>query len=245
MNQWLLTLDASTPTTVVALGRADAAAPRASVVSTDGANQTSEKLAAHLERVLRECQIDVCDVTKIAAGVGPGTFTGTRVTAAFAKGVALGLGLGVHPVSTLEASAWDAVDASTKQRDVAAMLDARRDEIYGAVYQWDEHRGALRRRGDERCVALERFIEDSTLSPATTLVGTGVTAYRDRLEATHGFSLMPTNGLSARGLWCASRRAAEQAAVDPAALAVTYLRASYAQMGIHKPKRPMIKSPFV
>ena len=49
----------------------------------------------------------------------------------------------------------------------------------------------------------------------------------------------------AKGLWSASRHALQSDPVAPEVLAVTYLRASYAEMGIHKPKRPMIKSPFV
>lgn len=245
MNHWLLTLDASTPTTVVALGRSDATAPLASVVTADGANQTSEKLTEHVDHVLRACKLDMSDVTQIAAGVGPGTFTGTRVTAAFAKGISMGLGLGVHPVSTLEALAWDGIDTSTDRQDVVAMLDARRGEIYGAVYEWNQGHGAPLLQGDERCVTLERFIEDASLPTTAILVGTGVAAYKDRLDATGGFTLIPTQGLSAAGLWSASRRALSQTALDPAALEVTYLRASYAEMGIHKPKRPMTKSPFI
>ncbi len=245
MNHWLLTLDASTPTTVVALGRSDAAAPQAAVVSTDGANQTSEKLTEHLARVLRSCDITMSTVGAIAAGVGPGTFTGTRVTAAFAKGLAVGLGRPIYPVSTLEALAWDARDQEGAHHEVAAMLDARRGEIYGAVYEWSDGRHALRRRGDERCVSLSHFISDAQLSPNAVLIGTGVQAYRGELDAAHPFALRPTDGLTAKGLWSASRHALQSDPVAPEVLAVTYLRASYAEMGIHKPKRPMIKSPFV
>jgi tRNA threonylcarbamoyladenosine biosynthesis protein TsaB len=246
MNHWLLTLDASTPTTVVALGRSDSAVPEAAVVSTDGANQTSEKLTEHLDHVLRSCDITMSNVGAIAAGVGPGTFTGTRVTAAFAKGLAVGLGQPLYPVSTLEALAWDARQQEGSYHEVAAMLDARRGEIYGAVYEWSDGHHALRRRGDERCISLSQFISDAQLAPTAVLIGTGVQAYREELNATHPFALRPTDGLSAPGLWGASRHALQTSdPVAPEALAVTYLRASYAEMGIHKPKRPMIKSPFV
>lgn len=245
MRRWLLTLDASTPTTVVALGELDAPEPRASVASSDGANQTSEKLEGHVRHVLHECQITLEDVTAIAAGIGPGTFTGTRVTAAFAKGLAVGLGQGVHPISTLEALAWEVLEPSAGRREVLAMLDARRGEVYAATYAGSGASASLQLRCEARCATVEEIMGDANLPATAILVGTGVTAYEARLRADWPFELRPTDGLSTIGLWRAAQRAATLEAVDPADLAVRYLRASYAEMGIHKPKRPMIKSPFV
>ena len=79
-----------------------------------------------------------------------------------------------------------------------------------------------------------------------TAVGTGVAPYEARLAEIEGCALHPTEGLNAAGLWHATLAAlAADRATTPARLRVHYLRASYAEMGIHAPKKPMVKSPFV
>lgn len=69
------------------------------------------------------------DVDCFAAASGPGSFTGVRVGLAAAKGLAEALGRPVVAVSNLEAVAWF---GSAPLRAVA--IDARRGQIYGAVY---------------------------------------------------------------------------------------------------------------
>ena len=82
MPTWILSLDASTPATVVAVGRVDESAPRAEVVSIARANQTSERLTDHIHGCLTRAGITPAKLAYVACGVGPGIFTGTRVTVA-------------------------------------------------------------------------------------------------------------------------------------------------------------------
>jgi tRNA threonylcarbamoyladenosine biosynthesis protein TsaB len=69
------------------------------------------------------------DIDCFAAASGPGSFTGVRVGLAAVKGLAEALGKPVVPVSNLEAVAW--FGAAPLR---AAAIDARRGQIYGAVY---------------------------------------------------------------------------------------------------------------
>jgi tRNA threonylcarbamoyladenosine biosynthesis protein TsaB len=86
-------------------------------------------LFGHLERLLDRNGRRVDQVACFAASAGPGSFTGVRVGLACIKGLAEAVGRGVVTVSNLEALAWF---GSAAQR--AVVLDARRGEIYGAVY---------------------------------------------------------------------------------------------------------------
>lgn len=90
----------------------------------------SEILLARIGSLLEGAGYRLKDLDGIAFGAGPGSFTGVRIAASVAQGLAFGLNIPVMPVSTLEALA----EASGQDR-VACALDARLDEVYYAAYQ--------------------------------------------------------------------------------------------------------------
>lgn len=97
--------------------------------SPDGFSQT---LFGYLQRLLSRHQWPVCTVDCFAAAAGPGAFTGIRVGLAAVKGLAEATGRRAVGVSNLRALA---ACGSTEVRAVVA--DARRGEVYGAVYSRD------------------------------------------------------------------------------------------------------------
>ncbi len=90
----------------------------------------SEILLGMIERLLAEAGCAKHELDGIAFGAGPGSFTGVRIAASVAQGLALGLDIPVMPVCTLEALAQAAGQAR-----VACALDARLDEVYYAAYE--------------------------------------------------------------------------------------------------------------
>jgi len=75
---------------------------------------------------MREAGLAVGDLGGLVVGRGPGSFTGTRIAVSTAKGLALGAGLPVWGVSSLEAAA---LDAGWVDGPVVLVLDARRGEL--------------------------------------------------------------------------------------------------------------------
>jgi tRNA threonylcarbamoyladenosine biosynthesis protein TsaB len=71
------------------------------------------------------------DINRIAVGIGPGTFTGIRIGIATANGLALSAGIELVGVSTLEALALPMRGGG---EEVLALLDARRGEVFAALY---------------------------------------------------------------------------------------------------------------
>jgi len=86
-------------------------------------------LYRHLGELLERCGVTVKDVDCFAAASGPGSFTGVRIGLACIKGLAEAEGKPAVAVSNLQAlSLYGAAPLR------AAVLDARRGEVYGAVY---------------------------------------------------------------------------------------------------------------
>lgn len=88
-----------------------------------------EKLAPFIEGCLADSGRVAADVEAVVAGIGPGPFTGLRVGMVTAAAFADGAGIPVYGVCSL-----DGIGGNTRGRALAA-TDARRKEIYWAVYE--------------------------------------------------------------------------------------------------------------
>ena len=82
-----------------------------------------------IEQILAECRLDLRKIDAIAFGSGPGSFTGPRIACGVAQGLALGLGIPVFGISTLEAMAH-----AVEGERILCCLDARMGEVYHAAY---------------------------------------------------------------------------------------------------------------
>lgn len=239
---WLLALDTSTPSTALALGRIDREHHTSELVAhathDDLARPASSLLAARISALLAEAGLGPRDVGALACGVGPGTFTGTRVALATAKGLAFALPCPLFALSTLAALAAGA----TADGPVLALLDARRAEVYAARFELGP--AGPRRVGPDRCCPIEQVLSDLAETPGLQIIGPGAAVHAAALAACT--SLQPTTGVEARGLWRAAALAAlEDAPADLAGVDAVYLRASYAELGTNTPRRAQHRSPFV
>jgi tRNA threonylcarbamoyladenosine biosynthesis protein TsaB len=133
----LLALDASTEACSVALLTDRGCFARALELKRGHA----EELLGMVRGILEEAGVGLGMLDGIAAGVGPGAFTGVRISVAVAQGLAYGAGLPVVPVSTLEALALRAISAGAEQ--VLACLDARMGEVYFGAFAADAERRLL------------------------------------------------------------------------------------------------------
>ena len=95
----------------------------------------SQTLMPMLEEVKNMVELDLNSVDAIAVASGPGSFTGLRIGAATAKGLAMGLGKPIIEVPTLEGMAYQMYGS---QALVCPIMDARRNQVYTGLYQFAE-----------------------------------------------------------------------------------------------------------
>src|SRR6266513_2021276 len=98
------------------------------------AQRQAERILDLVGEVLARAQLEFAQVDGIAYGAGPGSFTGLRIAAGVAQGLALARGLGVIGVGTLLALAEEAAEEAAGSR-IIACLDAHRGEVYHAAYR--------------------------------------------------------------------------------------------------------------
>jgi tRNA threonylcarbamoyl adenosine modification protein YeaZ len=126
----------------------DTATPLVTVALHDGADvvvelvaerpmKHAEQLAPLIERAWAEAGIVRQDLTAIAAGVGPGPFTGLRVGLVTARTLAFVLEIPVYGVCSLDVLAVEAADSGMVSSDFVVATDARRKEVYLARYDAD------------------------------------------------------------------------------------------------------------
>lgn len=92
----------------------------------------SERLMAAVDRVLADTQTAPGGLDGIGVAVGPGSFTGLRIGVAAAKGLAFALDRPLAAVPTLKALAAGLPQALYP---VCPLLDAKKKEVYAAVYR--------------------------------------------------------------------------------------------------------------
>ncbi len=135
--------------------------------------QHTRYLPLMLESLLAQSGIRRSDLSHIAYASGPGAFTGVRIAAASAQGMAIGLNIPLIPISTLAVLAQQAVGEHQCEHMLVA-LDARMGEAYSAVYHNNPQTGLVELEGREQLVKLDELLLHSNL----TAVGSGFTARR-------------------------------------------------------------------
>jgi tRNA threonylcarbamoyladenosine biosynthesis protein TsaB len=195
--------------------------------SASGGPSTAARLNPFLQALFADSGLGPADLDALAVTVGPGSFTGLRVGIAFVKGLAMALDRPVVPLSSLELLAMNARGSAIP---VCSMYDARKSEVYAAVY---DCRGAMQSIIHETAASPAVFIEKITTR--TLFIGDGAVRYRDLIEQQLGdladFADPVMNEPQASaGVMLALSGLAFGKALQPVALLPRYLRLPEAEI---------------
>jgi len=142
----ILAFDTATEACSVALAVGDRTLER--YVEIDRGH--AEQILPMIEALLAEAGLGLAQLDALAFGRGPGGFTGVRLAASVAQGLAFGAGLGVVPISDLAAVAQRVALLDPDARRVLVVNDARMREVYWNGYDLGSAPQPL---GDERVSA--------------------------------------------------------------------------------------------
>jgi tRNA threonylcarbamoyladenosine biosynthesis protein TsaB len=152
----------------------------------------SQRLMPAIEAILRQGGRLLSDLDALAVSIGPGSFTGLRIGLSVAKALAHAAGKPVVPVSTLEALAWRFAEDGIL---AAPMLDARRSEIYAALFRRSEPGGPLERLSADLAESPESFAE--RIAEDCLAAGPGAVRYSELLAERLGERLRFVTGETA------------------------------------------------
>lgn len=184
----------------------------------------SETLIAMIEEMLSSLGMEMKDLDMIAVGVGPGSFTGLRISVVLAKIFAKTLDIPVVGVSTLAALARQVAESGV----VAPVFDARRKRVYTA--QFKKEGDVLTRLTKDDAVPVEELID--SLPEGAIIIGEGLSAYGERFKASDkNFFYYPLSLSQVRAAFIAEEALVQyekDGASNPYELEPNYLRPSQA-----------------
>ena len=138
----------------------------------------SQTLLPMLDEIVKMTEQKLGELDAIAVAGGPGSFTGLRIGSATAKGLGMALDKPLIHIPTLEAMAYNFYGYD---RPICPMMDARRNQVYTGIYQFDGEN--LNIILDQSALAIEEITARlNDLGCPIILLGDGIPVYKDLLE---------------------------------------------------------------
>ena len=188
----------------------------------------SQTIMPLINEIKEYLDLDLKSIDYIACSAGPGSFTGLRIGAATAKGIAMGIKKPIVPVSTLAGLAYNVYMTDAV---ICPVIDARRNQVYTAFYEWKENK-LTAVTGDRIAMIDDVLKEAASFGRKVVFVGDGIFVHRDKIAENERFFTVPAS--------CNMQRAASVAAlagelvregrfVDGSEFVPVYLRKSQAE----------------
>ena len=198
----------------------------------------SQTLMPMIDSALKQSELEISDIDLIASANGPGSFTGLRIGVSAVKGLAHAMDIPVVGVSILTAMAYNLPFCEYL---ISPILDARRNQVYNAVYEWSDT--DLKEIQAPRALSVDELIEEFiTSDKKVVFLGDGVGIHKEYIKEKLGnkavFAPVSANEQRASGLAAAAKKLYdEKKAGSCYELAPIYLRKPQAERELEEKER--------
>lgn len=190
----------------------------------------SQTLMPMIDSALKQSELEISDIDLISAANGPGSFTGLRIGVSAVKGLAHAKNISVVGVSILEAMAYNLPFC---EYVISPIMDARRQQVYNAVYEWND--GEINELQAPRALSVDELIDEFLASgKKVVFLGDGVDVHKTYIKEKMGdmavFAPVSAKEQRASGLAVIAKKLYDEGkAVSCYELAPVYLRKPQAE----------------
>ncbi|MEN9822989.1 MAG: hypothetical protein RLZ04_1415 [Actinomycetota bacterium] len=172
----ILGIETATPQVSVAIGGHEGVL---ALFEVSRGRRHAETLVPAIEFACRQAEISIDEFSAIAVDIGPGLFTGMRVGLSAAKAMAQALRIPMIGISSLDLLAFPMRHGD---RTIAAVIDARKGEVFHAMYR--PVPGGVQQVSEPRCASVDDLVADILArGEQVVCVGDGALRYRDEIDA--------------------------------------------------------------
>jgi len=172
---FILAIDTTTPSGSVAILDGTRLVAE---IAVESISTHSSRLLASINLLLGALHLGIKDIEGFAVAPGPGSFTGIRIGLSTVKSFAFASGKPVAPVSSLQALAWKL--RNSQSRLVCPMLDAKKGEIYAALYEVAG--GRMKERIAQGAYSPDDFLARLPAHRNILFIGNGAELYRPKIQ---------------------------------------------------------------
>ena len=220
----ILAMESSAKAASVALLRDDALLAQS--IQNSGLTH-SRTLLPMAEDLMKNAGVKLSEVDRFAVAHGPGSFTGVRIGVAAVKGLAWAAEKPAVGVSTLEAMAWHGL-AAGENTLVCCVMDARRDQVYNALFEIKSGRPV--RLTEDRAISVPKLIDELGAYDRTPfLVGDGALLTKKAFDDNGLAAVTAPENIRLQSAWGVAMAALDAEPKSADLLQPVYLRLSQAE----------------
>ena len=147
-------------------------------VTVNNKKTHSQTLMPIIDSILKQAETEISDIDLFAVANGPGSFTGLRIGVSAVKGLAHALNKPVIGISSLTAMAYNLPFC---EYIISPIMDARREQVYNAVYQWQS--GELTELKAPRALGIDELCKELLNNDKPIVfLGDGVPVYKATIK---------------------------------------------------------------
>ena len=159
----------------------------------------SIELFSAIKKLLESKGQSPMDVARIYCVIGPGSFTGLRISVTMAKMFSLATGASIIGVNTMDALAENASDyqddTGAQVSKIATLIDAKRGQFFTAVFERKNDQWA--KTTEDKLITSDEFVAEFANGDPIHLLGEGLVYYKKDFVG-EGVHFLPENYWTAR-----------------------------------------------